>query len=173
MKTCRNCGNEFPSTINIDGISRNISKRQYCLECSPFGKRNRKILERGVSAENTKLCFMCEQIKPADEFYPKRKTKTLSAYCKICSGIESKARQAKFKKDCLSYKGEQCVNCGYDRCDAALDFHHLDKSKKEFSISNLRFYKMNDKVKSELDKCVVLCSNCHREVHAGLIDLSC
>lgn len=89
MKTCRNCGNEFHPTIKINGIRRNLSKRQYCFDCSPFGKKNRKIIERGISAENAKKCFMCEQIKSAEEFYPKRKTNTLSAYCKVCSGIES------------------------------------------------------------------------------------
>lgn len=170
MKTCRNCGKEFKQLVVIDGVERNLSKRRYCLECSPFGRRNRKILEsQGRPRNGVKFCSRCKETKPLSEFYPKRTTE-FTSYCKICTGMESKQRQWKFKKACLEYKGARCTRCGYSRCISALDFHHLDAGAKEFTISRLRFYTFSDKVKAELDKCIVLCANCHREEHAGNIE---
>ena len=51
----------------------------------------------------------------------------------------------------------------------ALEFHHLDPTKKDFSISHLKRFTFNQIVTSELDKCILVCSNCHREIHAGLV----
>lgn len=163
MKTCRNCDKKFKQLVLIDGVIRNLSKRQYCLECSPFGRHNRKILE-GKPKEDDKLCRRCNQVKPLSEFYAKRGN-GFTSYCKKCTGIQSKERQRNFKKICLDYKGAYCIRCGYSRCVAALDFHHIDGKTKEFNISHLRFYTFNDMIKSELDKCIVLCANCHREEH--------
>ena len=63
------------------------------------------------------------------------------------------------------YKGGCCQKCGYDKYIGALEFHHIDPLKKDFNPSNLKRYKFDEKVKNELDKCVLLCSNCHRETH--------
>lgn len=57
---------------------------------------------------------------------------------------------------------KQCALCGYDKCVAALDFHHI--KKKKFDITNVRTYS-KVKLKSEIDKCIVICANCHREIH--------
>ena len=51
----------------------------------------------------------------------------------------------------------------------ALEFHHLDPSQKDFGISSKGYTRSWDKVKEELDKCILVCSNCHREIHSGLI----
>lgn len=59
--------------------------------------------------------------------------------------------------------------CDYSRCLSALEFHHLDPTKKDFIISRCFSLK---KAKLELDKCILLCSNCHREVHAGVSIIS-
>ena len=58
--------------------------------------------------------------------------------------------------------------CGYDRCVEALEFHHLDSSRKDFGISGQGYTRSWRRIREELDKCVLLCANCHREVHAGL-----
>lgn len=58
--------------------------------------------------------------------------------------------------------------CGYNRCADAIDFHHIDESTKRFAISDgLYSYTLNT-LKTELRKCVRICSNCHREIHAGV-----
>ena len=71
----------------------------------------------------------------------------------------------------VAYKGGKCIICGYDRCPAALVFHHTDPSTKGFGISKGGTTRSWDRVKEELQKCVLLCSNCHLEVHAGITEL--
>jgi predicted HNH restriction endonuclease len=67
--------------------------------------------------------------------------------------------------------GGKCVVCGYDRCSRALEFHHLNPNEKEFTIGfnkNMKF----EKALNEAKKCKLVCSNCHREIHDGLIILN-
>jgi ribosomal protein L37E len=67
--------------------------------------------------------------------------------------------------------GEECVICGYNKCRRALDFHHINPDEKDFRIADLGHGSIKwSKIEKELRKCVVLCSNCHREVHDGLHD---
>ncbi len=70
-------------------------------------------------------------------------------------------RAAKVKA--VEYKGGQCIGCGYNKCLEALEFHHLDPSAKEFEISDRRSW---EALTIELDKCVLVCANCHREFHS-------
>ena len=70
----------------------------------------------------------------------------------------------------MEYKGGKCIVCGYNRCITALEFHHLDPSEKDFAIGGKTI--AWDKLKVELDKCVLVCANCHREIGAGLIDIN-
>lgn len=68
-----------------------------------------------------------------------------------------------FKKECaVCHESEQCC----------LDFHHIDKSDKEFNIAEKRGSLSKKAIEKEINKCVVLCANCHRKLHAGLITLS-
>lgn len=71
------------------------------------------------------------------------------------------------KEKAVEYKGGKCEKCGYNKCITALEFHHKDPDEKEFSFSK---YANNswDKVQPELDKCALLCANCHREEHERL-----
>ena len=73
------------------------------------------------------------------------------------------------KRRLIEYKGGKCQICGYNRCQDALDFHHLDPSQKDYNISGGT--KSFDTVKSEVDKCILVCANCHREIHSELIKL--
>ena len=63
-------------------------------------------------------------------------------------------------------RGGKCVRCGYNKCLKALEFHHLDSSQKDFTISNDHF-KLSEAVE-ESKKCILLCSNCHKELHDNL-----
>lgn len=83
----------------------------------------------------------------------------------LASNSVVKFRQ-RVKQDLVAYKGGACVRCGYSRCSDALEFHHVDPSQKDFSISgkSLSFEIM----KKEVDKCILVCSNCHKEIHAEL-----
>jgi hypothetical protein len=68
--------------------------------------------------------------------------------------------------------GNRCQICFYDKCNSALEFHHIDPSQKEFSFGKIVANPIKlDSILNELDKCILLCANCHREVHAGISDL--
>ena len=71
----------------------------------------------------------------------------------------------------VEYKGGRCQVCGYDRCIEALEFHHLDPTQKDFGISHKGYTRSWEKVKEEVEKCILLCANCHREFHAGILQL--
>ena len=81
-------------------------------------------------------------------------------------------RRKKLKKMAIALKGGRCIVCGYNRSSAALDFHHLDENKKDFGISLDGITRSWEKVQKELEKCVLVCANCHREIHAGVLQLS-
>ena len=80
-------------------------------------------------------------------------------------------RRKKIRAMAVKYKGGKCELCGYSRCLHAFDFHHLDQEKKDFGISMDGLTRSWSRVKKELDKCVMLCANCHREVHARVTQL--
>lgn len=87
--------------------------------------------------------------------------------------IMAVARRRKLLRErAVQYKGGKCTNCGYSRCQAALDFHHRDPTLKEFGISKDGITRSWERVQKELDKCVLVCSNCHREIHAGILQPS-
>lgn len=156
-KRCLKCGQIFPYKIEIDGKIRSAQSRRYCYSCSPIDGGNNRNLHR-----TTKLCIRCNGIKPLEEFHP-RKGKRYS-YCKLCMREFNCEYRLKAKVQAVEYLGGKCSKCGYNRCLAALDFHHVDSSEKEKLIS--RFKTSLEKMKPELDKCVLLCSNCHRETHS-------
>lgn len=78
----------------------------------------------------------------------------------------------KIKERAVEYKGGKCVICEYDRCIKALEFHHTDPKEKDFTLGS-NTNRAWEKVKAEIDKCVLVCANCHREIHDGMITLDC
>lgn len=119
----------------------------------------------------SKICPKCNIEKTFDEFYNRRGRAGNSPYCKTCTGKQTTDRTRHFKSLMIEYKGGKCICCGYSKYDGALDFHHLDPEQKDFNPSKMRCTTFDNRIKKELDKCVLLCSNCHREVHGGIIIL--
>lgn len=78
--------------------------------------------------------------------------------------ILRKTTYRKNKTKAVAYKGGKCSRCGYDKCVASLEFHHTDPNEKEAQVSKYFCFSWK-KIKIELDKCVLLCSNCHNELH--------
>ena len=175
IKLCENCKREFETIVVVENKKRNMCNRKFCLNCSPFGEHNtRSDINKPKLKDLTKReCAKCKKVKEVSEFYKKnKKTKPEPyPYCKTCINKITVEKQQKFKKICVDYKGGSCQECGYDNYLGALEFHHLNPKEKEFSPSKYRRYNqetMDHKVKNELDKCVLLCANCHREAHAKL-----
>jgi len=165
-KTCLRCSSNFPTKIVIDGKERNLQNRKLCLECSPFGSRNHWKLKR-KETKNAKSCTKCLVSKSLSEFYENSSGK-LHSYCKPCLNGQRIDRQRQLKNEALSYKGGKCVHCGYNRYPGALEFHHRDPTKKDIKISKFGRKSITATVKTELDKCDLLCANCHREEHARM-----
>lgn len=113
-----------------------------------------------------KKCVLC-----GDAFIANVATR---CYCYNCSpfGLSSadalKHKKRTLKRKLISYKGGCCEKCGYSKCEGALQFHHKDPKLKEFTLSQIN---LNDstfsieKVLNEVDKCELLCANCHAEQH--------
>jgi len=78
-------------------------------------------------------------------------------------------RRRKIRRMAIEYKGGKCEICGYSRCEETLEFHHIDTTRKEFSISSRGYTRSWKKVKEELEKCILVCANCHHEFHARSI----
>lgn len=79
-----------------------------------------------------------------------------------------KAWRHRTKLRAIDYKGGCCVNCKYNKCPAALQFHHMDPTQKDFSISKSGISRAWERIQAELDKCILLCANCHAEEHNNI-----
>jgi protein-arginine kinase activator protein McsA len=73
----------------------------------------------------------------------------------------------KKKQQYIDYKGGACRICGYKKSSRALTFHHRERSEKEFSLSQALDWSW-ERVKMELDKCDLVCFNCHMELEEKL-----
>ena len=86
-----------------------------------------------------------------------------------CNSCLVNKRRFSIKDKAIAYKGGNCIVCNYNKCTRALVFHHVD-GDKDFGIGGAHARSW-EAIQNELDKCVLLCSNCHGEVHAGIIKL--
>jgi hypothetical protein len=128
-----------------------------CKKCGEYIPYLVKIDGKSHNLKNRKFCLSCSPFKQhntRDLTQPKpRRSQKFSDY----------RRRKKMKL--VEYKGGQCKRCGYNRrIPDVYHFHHLDESKKEFQISG-SYRRSWDDLYKEVDKCDLLCSNCHAEVH--------
>lgn len=107
-------------------------------------------------------CRLCGQTKE-ENFTSGRYTE-----CRKCRGRHQTKRFRSYKIKAVTYKGGKCSKCGYDKCIAALDFHHRDPQEKDPKWRFMRNWTFS-KVKNELDKCDLVCRNCHAEIHYGTV----
>ncbi len=80
-------------------------------------------------------------------------------------------RRRKLRAMAVEYKGGKCILCGYRKCHWAFDLHHVNGEDKGFGLSADGLTRSWAKTKKEADKCVLVCANCHREIHAGIAQL--
>lgn len=138
---------------------------------------------------NTKQCAKCKITKPIDEFHNNSLSKCgKTSYCKKCAIDNAKLSYKRLyqkNKDKIYKRARQraliftnivndiksirsCIFCGENE-PICLDFHHLDPTQKDYNISVLVQAKSR-KIVDEIQKCVVVCSNCHRKVHANILN---
>jgi len=131
-----------------------------------------------LAKSGMKWCGKCKKDKPLSNFSIHNRTKDgLNIYCGSCvSGFTEKYKPKRkvhlrgIKKRMVELKGGACSICGYNdlSCLPVFEFHHIDASTKgtnlNSSMINLRIGDW-DKVKDELNKCILVCANCHRKIH--------
>jgi len=100
----------------------------------------------------------------------RKETRTYEERKKYLAKMTSVRRQ-RLKEMIVQEGGGSCQICGYKKCLKALDFHHLNEKNKSFNLDVRGLTRSWDVIVNEVHKCVLVCSNCHREIHAGLIKL--
>jgi hypothetical protein len=91
--------------------------------------------------------------------------------CAKCESARVSAARRRMKLQLVAEAGGCCTLCGYDRCVAALQFHHVDPATKRFHVSREGVTRSLAAARAEARKCVLLCANCHAEVEAGYTEL--
>ncbi len=164
MPICKKCNSSFPNRKFIDGKEYTFYNRRYCLKCNPlFSKKfvgpecNYDVHGNKIKVKGIRTKFNCKTC--GKEFYNKYAIHE-------CGSCKSKKIRNLRKQEAIAYKGKKCYHCGYDKCYKALTFHHINPKDKSFDIAQ-NWEKSLERVKSELDKCILLCANCHAELHAG------
>jgi len=114
----------------------------------------------------SKVCSLCKEDKAASLYAnDTRHSDGLSSQCRRCQLDAKKVKRIQNKYKAVEYKGGCCNRCGQMfECLDVYDFHHRNPSEKEQSLNNLVNSNWNNIVK-ELDKCDLLCSNCHKITH--------
>lgn len=124
-----------------------------------------------------KVCKSCGREKPRSEFPSSGKytradgtvTGAIKPDCKTCHNARQRNKQIERFTDVGVIWA--CVRCGYDKCVAAIDFHHIDPTEKDFNIASRQCIS-KERLSNEVNKCIVICRNCHAELHDGLWDIS-
>ncbi len=119
--------------------------------------------------EQIKQCTDCKEAKSLSQFYlSKTHSKGVMCYCKDCFNKRCSQRWIKRKIEAIHYKGAACERCKLHLSQthySVYEFHHLDPAQKDVEWVKLRL-KSLIAIKKELDKCILLCANCHRVVHS-------
>lgn len=97
----------------------------------------------------------------------KKDTRTYADRAEYLKQAVAKRRQ-KMRALAIEYGGGKCSVCGYKKCTRALSFHHKDPAQKDFGLSARGLTRSWEKTKAELDKCILVCANCHMEIHQGI-----
>lgn len=162
-RLCTKCGSEIPLNVTIDGKFRNLQRRKFCFDCSPFGHHNTMAVIHDYTI-GIKYSCACGETDPK-KFYGKKNR--ICADCQNRYNIEKgRANKEKVRK----YLGGKCKYCGYDKHLVALDIHHTDPSKKDPNFSSMRGWSW-ERIKKELEHCELVCRNCHAVIHEEIYNL--
>lgn len=116
-----------------------------------------------------KICTKCAKLKPTTDFYKdKTHAQKVMCYCKDCFNNLCIERWINRKIQAIKYKGSQCEKCNLkfeNSHYSVFEFHHNNPKEKDYDWTKLRLRSWNS-IKTELDKCKLVCANCHRLIHA-------
>lgn len=146
MRACQSCGVDFPLRLEVEGKVRTLSRRRFCLGCSPFSGHNTSKVPPGSPLRGEVAIL-------------RRRRRNASGY------LRQKERRQQVKGQLIAERGGRCVDCGYAKVVAALEFHHRDARTKDFAIGGAGVSR--ERLWAEAAKCDLVCANCHRARHAA------
>jgi len=126
-----------------------------------------KRTKRAVSHKASRLGLSRNRIphnKPKDPLHRKIADKKYYEKNKVIIYKNKRIRLRNYKREIADMLGGQCSRCSYKKCLGALDFHHISNNK-ENEVTYFLSYGSKQKALKEAEKCILLCANCHRELH--------
>jgi len=165
---CACCGKQ----VVRGRTQHNKNKNSFCDSVCAAKYNNRKHPKR--KATTPEPCPTCGNpkssvaVKCVDCFNRERAARSAES---LADRLEAGRRavgsyKKRMKLKAIEYKGGSCSLCGYNKSIRSLEFHHVNPSEKDFSLSSVT--RKWEVVKPELDKCILVCANCHGEIHEGL-----
>ena len=123
---------------------------------------------KSAIVDGMKTCNTCNKTLPVSEFRERKdRPGTLQPFCKPCSSDFVVKKNNQHKKALVKYMGGKCADCGIVGHHSIYDFHHVAPEHKDFTIQSNRHYSFTQ-LMGELDKCVMLCANCHTKRHLDM-----
>jgi hypothetical protein len=170
VSKCLKCNNQF---------SYSASKNQkYCSDkCRSahwpilYPEKFKKHSKKSRLKNNPIKCKYCKILIPDSA------RKSGVTYCSdVCRAKNRKNQNYCYRSNIstnfIKYKKDiGCQNCGYNKCGASLDFHHVDPTTKSRRISSGLWNNKTHLFETELNKCILLCKNCHYEAHSGVLEI--
>lgn len=162
------CKNEAANNQLLCSSCRKIANKKH------YQKKKNVQVERYIPQE-TRKCSNCELTKDINE-YRLGSDRTRRYLCIKCENEKSR-EYAKDKNSAPNIRrywlyrqklGKACMYCGYDK-PWALDFHHKDPSTKDINLSSIGKFESEEAALKEIEKCDIVCSNCHRGIHTERI----
>lgn len=154
---CKMCETAIKTTANFCSAECKVANQKFKI---PKKKIKKKVLAQIIVPTVMSVCkwHSCQQEVPSNK--------------KFCCNAHKNNFFVDRRRKCIKglaieLKGGKCQLCDYNKCNQVLQFHHLDPSKKDFNIGNGNTRSWSA-TKQELEKCILLCANCHTEVHAGV-----
>jgi|SRR5208337_672601 len=147
----RSCANRrHPTNATKEKIGKKLKIRpdNFCIDCGKklYNKRNHRCRSCLGISRRGKGIYKTSIVKDGKVKYIHERRKNL-------------------RRQFIQELGDCCSKCGYNKYDGALQFHHKDPSKKEFGLSNKHLNLSLEKLRKEVKKCILLCANCHHELH--------
>jgi predicted transcriptional regulator len=167
----------FELFITQDLSQRSVAKSLNCSQATVryFLKKyniiKRKSDRSVKDSDSFAECSKCNKVKPSSDFYLRKTTKdelATTSWCKMCNSKSVVSTQKKSKSILVALKGGSCQVCSFDEYEGALEFHHIDPATKDDKLSKLTRSKLSKEIIDEINKCVLVCSVCHKMIHAGL-----
>lgn len=164
QKLCFKCNQKIPHYIKIKKIRHNLQNRKYCLTCVPFKTRRGrgKYLNQLTEEEKqNRLNKIRQKNREKANRYTKKFKKEKGDFSPNLIRVER-------KQLIVNALGGGCMICGYNKLISNLCFHHL--RDKKIALTIVAFNTPVENLLDEIKKCILICHNCHGEVHASMID---